>query len=283
MSGIAGGSRAVGSVVEREVGDGDESRVDHGSGGGLGRGLVAAFADAGWQVAAGYHLQPPPASHDRVWPLPLDVTAKEAPTRVVEEVVARWGRLDVLINNAGVIADGLVTGLDEAAWDRVIGVNLTGAMACARAAVWPMIRQRDGHIVNLGSFAARRGPRGQANYAAAKAGLIGLTQSLAAEMGSRNLRVNAVLPGGVAYGDDGRAGGEGVGRVGGGEPAAAGQHRRGSGTLRGLFMQLEACVGSGLPTRQPAGAVDVAAAGRRFPRRGGVSDGGMGTALFSPR
>lgn len=166
-----------------------------GAAGGLGRGLTAAFADAGWQVAAGYHVQHPAASHDRVWPVPLDVTAREAPARVVEEVVARWGRLDALINNAGVIADGLVTGLDEAAWDRVIGVNLTGAMACARAAVWPMIRQRDGHMVNLGSFAARRGSRGQANYAAAKAGLIGLTQSLAAEMGSRNIRVNAVLPG----------------------------------------------------------------------------------------
>lgn len=166
-----------------------------GAAGGLGRGLTAAFADAGWHVAAGYHTQHPPAGHDRVWSVPLDVTVREAPARVVDEVVARWGRLDALINNAGVIADGLVAGLDEAAWDRVIGVNLTGAMACARAAVWPMIRQRDGHIVNLGSFAARRGSRGQANYAAAKAGLIGLTQSLAGEMGSRNIRVNAVLPG----------------------------------------------------------------------------------------
>jgi 3-oxoacyl-[acyl-carrier protein] reductase len=166
-----------------------------GAAGGLGQGLTAAFAEAGWQVAAGYHFQLPAVSHERVWPVPLDVTAGEAAERVVAEVVARWGRLDALINNAGVIADGLVTQMDEADWDRVVGVNLKGAMACARAAVWPMIRQRDGHIVNVGSFAARRGPRGQANYAAAKAGLLGLTQSLAAEMGSRNIRVNAVLPG----------------------------------------------------------------------------------------
>jgi len=77
----------------------------------------------------------------------------------------------------------------------VLDVNLTGAMTCARAAVGPMIRQRDGHLINLSSFAARAGTRGQANYAAAKAGLIGLTQSLAAELGPRNVRVNAVMPG----------------------------------------------------------------------------------------
>jgi 3-oxoacyl-[acyl-carrier protein] reductase len=128
----------------------------------------------------------------------LDVTQPGQPERVVAEVLARWGRLDALVNNAGVTADALFLQLREAEWDRVLSVNLKGAMACARAAVWPMLRQRGGHIINIGSFAARGGRPGQAAYAAAKAGLIGLTQSLAAEAGSRNVRVNIVFPGVLA-------------------------------------------------------------------------------------
>jgi 3-oxoacyl-[acyl-carrier protein] reductase len=166
-----------------------------GAAGGLGQGLVAAFAAGGWRVAAGYHVQPVAVPSDSVWPVALDVTARGRPEQVVEEVLGRWGRLDVLVNNAGLAADAVLPRLADADWDRVLAVNLNGAMACARAAVWPMIRQRDGHIVNLGSFSGRAGARGQANYAAAKAGLIGLSQSLAAELGSRNVRVNVVLPG----------------------------------------------------------------------------------------
>ena len=166
-----------------------------GAAGGLGQGLVEAFAAAGWRVAAGYHRTPCPRSDDAVWPVALDVTAPERPPQVVEEILARWDRLDALVNSAGLTTDVSVARMSDEAWERVLDVNLKGAMACARAAVWPMIRQRDGHIINLSSFAARTGTSGQANYAAAKAGLIGLTQSLAAELGSRNVRVNAVLPG----------------------------------------------------------------------------------------
>lgn len=166
-----------------------------GAAGGLGRGLVEAFQEAGWRVAAGYHVTPLPPSDKRVWPVPLDVTARDQPATVVAAIVARWGRLDALVNNAGLTADGAFPRMSDEAWQRVLDVNLKGAMACARAAVWPMIRQRDGHLINLSSFAARSGVRGQVNYAAAKAGLIGLTQSLAAELGSRNVRANVVLPG----------------------------------------------------------------------------------------
>jgi 3-oxoacyl-[acyl-carrier protein] reductase len=85
--------------------------------------------------------------------------------------------------------------MDEAAWDQVLSVNLKGAVWCAQTVLRPMLRQRDGHIINIASFSARVGARGQANYAAAKAGLLGFTQSLAKEVGPRNVRVNAVLPG----------------------------------------------------------------------------------------
>lgn len=166
-----------------------------GAAGGLGQALTGAFAAAGWRVAAGFHRTPIPATSDAVWPVALDVTEPERATQAVGAVVERWGRLDALVNNAGATADAAFFQIADADWDRVLAVNLKGAMACARAAVWPMIRQRSGHIVNVSSFAARAGTRGQAAYAAAKAGLIGLTQSLAAELGSRNVRVNAVLPG----------------------------------------------------------------------------------------
>ena len=166
-----------------------------GAAGGLGQGLVGAFAADGWRVAAGYHAQPIALESNSVWPVALDVTVPGRPEQAVEEVLARWGRLDALVNNAGLTADAALPLLTDGGWDRVLMVNLKGAMACARAAVWPMIRQRNGHIVSVGSFSGRVGARGQANYAAAKAGLIGLSQSLAAEVGSRNVRVNVVLPG----------------------------------------------------------------------------------------
>lgn len=166
-----------------------------GSAGGLGQGLIEAFNAAGWCVAAGQHRTRPRSSGRRVWPVRLDVSDSQEAADAVREVAARWGRLDVLVNNAGVTGDAPVLKLTDAAWDRVLDVNLKGAMACARAAARIMVRQRDGHIINLGSFAGRVGARGQANYAAAKAGLIGLTQSLAAELGPHNVRVNVVLPG----------------------------------------------------------------------------------------
>jgi 3-oxoacyl-[acyl-carrier protein] reductase len=113
----------------------------------------------------------------------------------VDCLLQRWGRLDVLVNNAGIAADASVPQMPEADWDRVLEVNLKGAFLCCRAALRPMLKQRDGHILNISSFAARAGTRGQANYAAAKAGLIGLAESLAREVGARNVRVNTVLPG----------------------------------------------------------------------------------------
>jgi 3-oxoacyl-[acyl-carrier protein] reductase len=166
-----------------------------GAAGGLGRGLVEAFARDGWRVAAGWHRAPPSGQHDSVWPVPLDVTDRAQAQQAAAAVLARWDRIDALINNAGITADAVLPELEEADWDRVVDVNLKGAFLCAQAVIRQMLQQRDGHIINLASFAGRVGARGQAAYAAAKAGLLGLTEALAKEVGSRNVRVNAVLPG----------------------------------------------------------------------------------------
>jgi 3-oxoacyl-[acyl-carrier protein] reductase len=125
----------------------------------------------------------------------MDVSNGPAVTTAIDEVLSRWGRIDVLVNNAGVADDQPCWEMDDSAWQRVLNVNLKGAFLCSQAVCRRMIKQREGHILNISSFSGRVGNRGQANYAAAKAGLFGLTTSLALELGSRNVRVNAILPG----------------------------------------------------------------------------------------
>ncbi len=166
-----------------------------GAAGGLGQALVEAFAAADWQVVAGWHQTPLSGQLANVFSTPLDVTAAESVSAAFTETLVRFGRLDALINNAGIARDALVAQMSDDDWHRVLDVNLKGAFLCAQAALRPMLKQRDGHILNISSFGGRVGRAGQANYAASKAGLIGLTQALAKEAGSRNVRVNAVLPG----------------------------------------------------------------------------------------
>lgn len=165
-----------------------------GAAGGLGRALVEALDNAGWRVFAGVHLRQPEDWPPGVATLPLDVTDSLQVAGALETVEREAGRLDLLANNAGVAVDGIVPRLDDGDWTRSMGVNLDGAFRLCRAAVPLLVRQRDGHIVNIASHAAH-GAAGQSAYAAAKAGLVGLTQSLARELGRRNIRVNAVLPG----------------------------------------------------------------------------------------
>jgi 3-oxoacyl-[acyl-carrier protein] reductase len=101
----------------------------------------------------------------------------------------------LLVNNAGIVRDDLFVKMSEADWDAVVETNLRGAFLCARAAVKLMVRRRSGHIVNVASYSGSYGAVGQSNYAAAKSGLIGLTKSLSLELGKREVRVNAVMPG----------------------------------------------------------------------------------------
>ncbi|HMJ89717.1 MAG TPA: SDR family NAD(P)-dependent oxidoreductase [Candidatus Acidoferrum sp.] len=166
-----------------------------GAAGGLGRALTEAFADAAWCVVAAAREWGEEPALDHVTQITLDVTNAEAVQREISGVIAAQGHVDCLINNAGVIADDACWQMSDDDWDHVMNVNLRGSFLCARAVSRAMAKQRDGHIINISSFSARSGGRGQANYAASKAGLIGLAQSLAKELGSRNVRVNTVLPG----------------------------------------------------------------------------------------
>lgn len=113
----------------------------------------------------------------------------------IAEVIKHFGRIDILINNAGITRDTLLMRMSESDWDAVISVNLKGAFLMSKAAVKHMIKQRSGSIINMSSVVGQSGNAAQANYSASKAGLIGLTKSMAKEFASRNIRVNAIAPG----------------------------------------------------------------------------------------
>ena len=115
--------------------------------------------------------------------------------RGIDDIVKESGRLDLLVNNAGITRDNLILRMKEEEWDAVLAVNLKGAYNCIRAVSKTMVKQRFGRIINLSSVVGVMGNAGQANYVASKAGLIGLTKSVARELGSRNITVNAVAPG----------------------------------------------------------------------------------------
>ncbi len=125
----------------------------------------------------------------------FNVADKEACANAVEEVIKDFGKIDILVNNAGITRDGLFMRMSSENWEDVINTNLNSAYYMSNAVVRPMMKQRSGCIINMSSIVGVYGNAGQANYAAAKAGLIGMTKSLAKELGSRSIRVNAIAPG----------------------------------------------------------------------------------------
>ncbi len=177
---ITGGTRGIGlAIAKRLASDGYDLLISY-------RGDDEAASAAREELAG---------SGRRIEVVAADVSTADGAGSVVEAAMQRLGRLDVLVNNAGITRDTLAMRMSEDDWDAVLSTNLKGAFLCAKAAIRPMIRQRAGRIINLTSVVGLVGNAGQANYAAAKAGLVGLTKSLAKEVGSRGVTVNAVAPG----------------------------------------------------------------------------------------
>jgi 3-oxoacyl-[acyl-carrier protein] reductase len=169
---------------------------------GIGRAIAVALARRGATVVAaarGDHAEAVAAeiaaAGGTAEPLTLDVTDGAAVGAAVGGLVERHGRIDVLVNNAGITRDQLLLRMKRDDWDAVVATNLTAAFTCAQAVLKTMIKQRSGRIINITSVVGQSGNAGQANYAASKAGLIGFTKAVALEVASRNITVNAVAPG----------------------------------------------------------------------------------------
>jgi 3-oxoacyl-[acyl-carrier protein] reductase len=171
---------------------------------GIGRAICLAFAQKGAQVVVNYgHDEEAARQVDlevqktggRAQILKADIAGKEDVDRMFKEILDRFGRLDVLVNNAGIIRDTPLMLMADKDWDSVLETNLKGTFYCCRAALRPMISKRWGRIINLASPSALTGRAGQTNYAASKGGVISLTKSLAREVGSLGILVNAVCPG----------------------------------------------------------------------------------------
>jgi 3-oxoacyl-[acyl-carrier protein] reductase len=176
---VTGAARGIGREIAREL---------------LGMGMTVVAADVRDDLLAAL----PEAlgnPGERLICQKLDVTNGDAFTTLADEIAEKCGRLDVLVNNAGITRDGLLLRMEDADWELVLRVNLTAAFYGTRAAAKHMLRQRSGCIINMASYSGIEGNRGQANYAASKAGLIGLTKTTAKELASKNVRCNAVAPG----------------------------------------------------------------------------------------
>jgi len=171
---------------------------------GLGKTIALQFGNSGHKVVVHFRERARDAAAvvESIRAADGEAIAVRADLRITAEVdamvadtIKRWGRIDVLVNNAGMIRDGMLLRMSQTEWDDVLGTNLTGPFHCIRAVAEVMMRMNDGQIISIGSIVGLQGREGQANYSASKAGLIGLTRACAKEFGPFNIKVNAVLPG----------------------------------------------------------------------------------------
>ncbi|MHB1295605.1 MAG: 3-oxoacyl-[acyl-carrier-protein] reductase [Anaerolineae bacterium] len=171
---------------------------------GIGRAIALELARQGCAVVVNYHAKAEAAAETvalieaeggKACAVQGDVSVAEEAQRTIDAAVATYGTVDILVNNAGITRDGLLMRMSEADWDAVLDTNLKGAFQCVKAVQRLMLKKRSGCIVNIGSVSGLMGNAGQANYSAAKAGLVGFTKAVAREYGPRGITVNLVAPG----------------------------------------------------------------------------------------
>jgi len=206
-------AEAARAIVERLAGSAESGTTSGGrldgriaivTGGsrGIGRAIVERLAHEGARVAFTYNSSPEPAMElagrlgaERTMAVQCDVTQADQIASLIENVLSTWGKIHILVNNAGITKDGLVMRMSQADFESVLNTNLTSAFLTTKAVLRPMMSERWGRIINIASIVGLVGNPGQANYVASKAGLIGMTKSIAREVASRNILVNCIAPG----------------------------------------------------------------------------------------
>lgn len=185
----------------------DRVAVVTGASRGIGRAIAVALASEGAKIAVNYSsnstaadqlVEEITAAGGEATAIQADISKVDSVDALIKTVTDQWGRIDILVNNAGITRDTLLLRMKPEDWQAVIDTNLTGVFLCTRAVSKLMLKQKSGRIINIASVAGQMGNPGQANYSAAKAGVIGFTKTVAKELASRGITVNAVAPGFIA-------------------------------------------------------------------------------------